>query len=220
MTTPNTKKPNRFTLFCIIASIIMAVILTAYLTMKATQEPAVSAISRDGVVTEIQKMARLNTVAFGVDTVITAQKQGTWQRLWQDEQKGLFVAKGRVLAGVDLSKITPEQVQVTFDPQTDPKVAPHANIVITLPPSQIFEVFLDDIQVYDWQTGLFGVVDNDPAILTQAQTSAKSEVLQKACQGDIMTLAKDNASEQIKGLFALTGATVTIKGEVGACQAV
>ena len=220
MTTSTTKKPNRFTLFCIIASIIMAVILAAYLTMKATQEPVVSAISRDGVVTEIQKMARLNTVAFGVDTVITAQKQGTWQRLWQDEQKGLFVAKGRVLAGVDLSKITSEHVQVTFDPQTDPKVAPHANIVITLPPSQIFEVFLDDIQVYDWQTGLFGVMDNDPAILTQAQTSAKSEVLQKACQGDIMTLAKDNASEQIKGLFALTGATVTIKGEVGICQAV
>lgn len=218
MTTPNTKKSNKFTLFCVIAVIVMAVILTAYSTMKFTQEPAVSAISREGVITEIQKMARLNTVAFGVDTVITAQKQGTWQRLWQDEQKGLFVAKGRVLAGVDLSKIAPEDVQVSFDPQTDPKAHPHANITITLPPSQIFEVFLDDIQVYDWQTGLFGVVENDPAILAQAQTSAKSEVLQKACQGDIMTLAKDNAAEQLKGLFVLTGATVTVQGTVGACQ--
>lgn len=218
MTTPNTKKSNKFTLFCVIAVIVMAVILTAYSTMKFTQEPAVSAISREGVITEIQKMARLNTVAFGVDTVITAQKQGTWQRLWQDEQKGLFVAKGRVLAGVDLSKIAPDDVQVSFDPQTDPKVAPHANITITLPPSQVFEVFLDDIQVYDWQTGLFGVVENDPAILAQAQTSAKSEVLQKACQGDIMTLAKENATEQIKGLFTLTGATVTVQGTAGACQ--
>ncbi len=218
MTTPNTKKSNKFTLFCVIAVIVMAVILTAYSTMKFTQEPAVSAISREGVITEIQKMARLNTVAFGVDTVITAQKQGTWQRLWQDVQKGLFVAKGRVLAGVDLSKIAPDDVQVSFDPQTDPKVAPHANITITLPPSQVFEVFLDDIQVYDWQTGLFGVVENDPAILAQAQTSAKSEVLQKACQGDIMTLAKENATEQIKGLFTLTGATVTVQGTAGACQ--
>ena len=77
--------------------------------------------------------------------------------------------------------------------------------------SQIFEVFLDDIQVYDWQTGLFGVVANDPQILNQAQASAKVEVLNKACQGDIMALATNNATEQVQGLFALTGATVVVK---------
>lgn len=193
------------------------VILTAFWTMKLTQKPAVSAISRDGVVTEIQKLARLQSVAYSVDTVITANKEGTWQRLWQDEQKGLFVARGRVLAGIDLNKITPEQVQVVFDEQTDPKVAPHANITINLPASEIFEVFLDDIQVYDWQTGLFGVVDNDPELLKQAQISAKAEVLKKACSGDVMKLAAENASEQVKGLFALTGASVTVKVEAGTC---
>ncbi|MBE9587012.1 MULTISPECIES: DUF4230 domain-containing protein [Moraxella] len=218
ISTPKSKKANKFTLFCIVAVMAMIAFLAVFWTLKLTEEPAVSAISRDGVVTEIQKMARLNTVAFGVDTVITAQKEGNWYKLWQDEQKGLFVARGRVLAGVDLGKITADNVQVTFDPQTDPKVAPHANITVTLPPSQVFEVFLDDIQVYDWKTGLFGVVDNDPEILNQAQTSAKAEVLKKACQGDIMTLATDNATEQIKGLFALTGATVVVNGDVGACR--
>ncbi|MDO4896087.1 MAG: DUF4230 domain-containing protein [Moraxella sp.] len=196
---------------------VIVVVLATFWAVKSNEPPAVSTISRDGVVTEIQKMARLNTVAFSVDTIITAQKQGTWQKLWQDEQKGLFVAKGRVLAGVDLTKITAENVQVSFDEQVNPKVVPHANIAITLPPSQVFEVFLDDIQVYDWQTGLFGVVANDPEILKQAQTSAKAEILKKACQGDIMTLAKDNATEQVKSLFTLTGATVTVKGDVGAC---
>lgn len=192
-------------------------VLLVFFVLKATQKPAVSAISREGVVTQIQTMSRLTTVAFGVDTVITAQKAGTWQKLWQDEQKGLFVAKGRVLAGVDLSKITAEQVQVTFDEQTDKSVAPHAHIHITLPASQVFEVFLDDIQMYDWQTGLFGLVNNDPAILSQAQVSAKSEVLKKACQGNILTLAKDNAQEQIKGLFALSGATVVVEAPTANC---
>ncbi|MCG7411554.1 DUF4230 domain-containing protein [Moraxella nonliquefaciens] len=218
MPTPKSKKINKFTLFCVVAVMAMIVFLAIFWTLKFTEEPAVSAISRDGVVTEIQKMARLNTVAFSVDTVITAQKEGNWYKLWQDEQKGLFVAKGRVLAGVDLDKITAQNVVVTFDPQTDPKVAPHANITVTLPPSQVFEVFLDDIQVYDWKTGLFGVANNDPQILNQAQISAKTEVLKKACQGDIMTLATNNATHQIKGLFALTGATVTVKGDVGACR--
>lgn len=207
-------KPMLLFIACFMA---MTVIVTALWTVKLTTKPAVSAISREGIVTDIQKMARLNTVAFSVDTVITSSKEGTWYKLWQDEQKGLFIAKGRVLAGVDLSKITANDVKVEFDEQTNPNIPPHANITITLPKSEIFEVFLDDIQVYDWQTGLFGMVAGDPAILTQAQESGKVEVLKKACQGDIMTLAKDNASEQIKGLFALTGASIIIRDEAGAC---
>ncbi|UNU72874.1 DUF4230 domain-containing protein [Moraxella nasovis] len=208
-----------------ILKIMMAVLLSLLVIwlifmMKSQQpKPAVSAVTRDGVVTQIQSLSRLESVAYGVDTIITAQKQGTWQRLWQDEQKGIFVAHGRVLAGVDLSKITADMVQVSYDTQSNPAVAPHAHVVITLPPSEVFEVFLDEIQVYDWQTGLFGAVDNDPKLLTQAQTSAKAEVLNKACQGDIMALAGKNASEQMQGLFMLTGASVTIKGgAIGACQ--
>lgn len=202
-----------------LVTILPVVFVVMLLLMNRISEPAVSAISREGVVTEIQKLSRLQSVAFSVDAVITANKQGTWQKLWQDEQKGLFVARGRVLAGIDLSKITPEMVQVTFDEQTDPKVAPHANIVITLPPSEVFEVFLDDIQVYDWQTGLFGVIDNDPKLLDEAQKSAKNEVLNKACAGDVMKLASVNASEQVKGLFMLTGATVTVNTQgAGACR--
>lgn len=197
---------------------LLALIAVAVWFFNQQNTPAVSAISRDGVVTDIQKMARLQSVAFGIDTVITANKEGSWQKLWQDEQKGLFIAKGRVLAGVDLSKISPEMVQVTYDNQPDPKTPPHANVTITLPPAEIFEVFLDDIEVYDWQTGLFGTVDNDPQILKQAQISAKAEVLKKACQGNVMELAKNNAMEQIKGLFVLTGATVTVNTQgSGAC---
>ena len=206
----------------VLLAVLMLVLMMAALVFVLTTtkpEPVVSAISRDGVITEIQKLSRLQSVAYSIDTVITANKEGTWQKFWQDEQKGLFVARGRVLAGIDLSKIGPEMVQVTFDEQTDPKVAPHAHITITLPPSEVFEVFLDDIQVYDWQTGLFGVVENDPKLLTQAQVSAKNEVLNKACMGDVMKLASVNASEQVKGLFMLTGATVTVNTQgAGACR--
>lgn len=35
---------------------------------------------------------------YNVDTVITSQKQGNWYALWQDQQKALFVAHGRVQA--------------------------------------------------------------------------------------------------------------------------
>ncbi|MFA9485708.1 MULTISPECIES: DUF4230 domain-containing protein [unclassified Moraxella] len=151
-----------------------------------------------------------------IRTVITANKAGTWQRLWQDEQKGLFVARGRVLSGVDLSNITPEMVQVSERDGADGK---QMHIMISVPPSEIFAVYLDDLEVYDWQTGLFGAVSNDSQVLAQAWISAKNEVLNKACQGDVLTLAVTNAAEQIKGLFMMTGASVEVVSQgTGACQ--
>lgn len=212
------KTPTRRTLW--FAVITIGLLMIALLFGRGLlRDPAVSAITREGVVTEIQALSRLTTVGFSVDTVITSQKEGTWQRLWQDKQKALFVATGRVQAGVDLSKLTPEMVTVHFDEQTDPKIAPTAHITVHLPPSEIFDLYLDNIQMYDWQTGLFGFVDNDADVLAVAQNQGKAEVLKKACQGNILSIAQNNAEEQIKALFRLTGSHVTvIASKTGACQ--
>lgn len=199
--------------------LVFGVFLLSVIYFVKKPEPAVSAITKEGVITEIQKLNQLTTVAFSVDTVITSEKQGNWYRLWQDKQKGLFVANGRVLAGVDLSKLTADRVTVTYGEQPAPEIAPVAHISIVLPESELFEVYLDNIQTYDWQTGLFGIVANDPEILNQAQIQGKKEVLAKACQGGVMQLAMNNAEEQIKGLFALAGATVQVSSDgAGACR--
>jgi len=204
---------------------------------SAPKGPTIQTVSREGVVSRIQKLNRLETVAFNVDTVITSQREGTWQRLWQDEQKGLFIAHGRVVAGVDLSKLGNEMVQVTeptaeqieklqqeaqsagLNPDAPLTIMP--NIMVTLPPSEIFSVYLDNIEVYDWQAGLFGMLEADPKILKEAQISAKKEVLERACQDDVMVQAEKNAKEQVEQLFALTGATVSVTTQgAGACQVV
>lgn len=92
-------------------------------------------------------------------------------------------------------------------------------IHITLPPSEIFSVYLDDIEIYDWQTGAFGMMQVDPKILQQAQSMAKKEVLERACRGDVMNLALQNAQTQMQQLFSLTGAVVTVTMQgAGACQ--
>jgi hypothetical protein len=152
-------------------------------------------------------------------------------KLWQDEQKALFIAHGRVEAGVDLSALTPEMVQVIQPTQTmtdaeDEQVADANSLAatmpqinITLPPTEIFSVYLDDIEIYDWQTGAFGMMQVDPKILAQAQTMAKKEVLERACRGDVMNMALQNAQVQLQQLFALTGAVVTVTTQgAGACQ--
>ena len=210
---------------------LAAIVFAIYSVQNITKEEPIETITREGVVTQIQQLNRLQTVAFSVDTVITSKRPGSWMKLWQDEQKGLFIARGRVQAGIDLSALTPEMVQVVQpEPssadqegeQTDSETSAASlmpTINITLPPSEIFAVYLDDIEIYDWQTGAFGMMQVDPKILAQAQSMAKEEVLERACRGDVMNMALKNAQTQLQQLFAMTGAVVTVTTQgAGACQ--
>lgn len=209
---------------------LIALVLAIYIAQKGADEPEIKTITREGVVTQIQQLNRLQTVAFNVDTIIRSERAGSWMKLWQDEQKALFIAKGRVQAGIDLSALTPEMVQVIQSTEqlnnsansNDSDNAPVSimpQINITIPPSEIFAVYLDDIEIYDWQTGVFGMMQVDPTILKQAQSMAKKEVLERACRGDVMNEALKNAQTQLQQLFSLTGATVTVNTQgTGACQ--
>ncbi len=228
---PKPKKPVALMSWLILLLGLAALAFAIYIVQNRTEDEPIEIITREGVVTQIQQLNRLQTVAFSVDTVITSQRQGSWMKLWQDEQKGLFIARGRVEAGIDLSALTPEMVQVI---QPDPQIQAAANdenkdantpvsimpkIHITLPPSEIFSVYLDDIEIYDWQTGAFGLMQVDPKIWEQAQSMAKKEVLERACRGDVMNMALQNAQTQLQQLFSLTGAVVTVTTQgAGSCQ--
>ena len=226
---PPAKKPIAMMSWLVLIIGLAALIFAIYSLQKSSKEEPIETITREGVVMQIQKLNRLEAVAFSVDTVITSQKAGSWMKLWQDEQKGLFIARGRVEAGIDLSALTPEMVQVVAPAEAAIKNAESVDannpvsimpqIHITLPPSEIFSVYLDDIEIYDWQTGAFGMMQVDPKILQQAQSMAKKEVLERACRGDVMNMALENAQTQLQQLFSLTGAVVTITTQgAGACQ--
>ena len=224
-----TKKPIAMVSWIVLLIGLAAIAFAIYTMQNITKEEPIETITREGVVTQIQKLNRLETVSFSVDTVITSQRPGNWMKLWQDEQKALFIARGRVEAGIDLSALTPEMVQVVQPTEATINDAANADsnnpisimpqINITLPPSEIFSVYLDDIEIYDWQTGAFGMMQVDPKILQQAQSMAKAEVLDRACRGYVMTMALENAQTQLRQLFALTGAVVTVTTQgAGACQ--
>ena len=223
------KKPIATMSWIVLLIGLAAIAFAVYTVQHINKEEPIETITREGVVMQIQKLNRLETVAFSVDTVITSQRPGNWMKLWQDEQKALFIARGRVEAGIDLSALTPEMVRVVQPTESTVEDAKNADsnnpisvmpqINITLPPSEVFSVYLDDIEIYDWQTGAFGMMQVDPKILKQAQSMAKDEVLERACRGDVMTMALENAQTQLQQLFALTGAVVTVTTQgAGSCQ--
>lgn len=198
-------KPQKpfFWLSIVLFGIICALII-GFLTWQQQNKPKIDVLTTDGVISKIQTLNRLQTVVYSVDTVITAEKQGNWYTLWQDKQKGLFVAHGKVQAGIDLNELKSEQVTI----QTDENGKQTVNI--TLPPAKIFETYLNNIEIYDIKTGVFGLVDIDPQIFSQAQQSGKQQILTTACQSDILTLATNNAQKQIQGLFTLANVNVNV----------
>ena len=135
----NAKKRSSNWLTWLLLLLMIPLAVWAWTMYQQTQAaPEIDVLTRDGVITEIQEMSRLQTVGYSVDTIITTQKQGNWYALWQDEQKGLFVAHGRVLAGVDLQKITPADVTVApkadlpINEDGEPQVTSDADLNITI----------------------------------------------------------------------------------------
>ena len=228
-------QPTRIWLKLIFLLIIIMLSVLLWQQFNQDNSPQIQTVSREGVVSRIQQLNRLETVAYNVDTVITSEQQGSWQQLWQDKQKGLFIARGRVVAGVDLSNLSPEMVQVTepTEQQIEAARAEAAaqgnenapitlmpDIQVTIPPVEIFTVYLDDVEVYDWEAGgFFGMVKAEPEILAQAQAKAKQEVLKRACADGVMQQAENNAKKEMQQLFAMTGAKVSVTSQgSGACQ--
>jgi hypothetical protein len=100
------------------------------------------------IVREVQSLARLETIQYTVEKVITAEiNQGVFVPLFGD--KLLFVAHGYVIAGVDLSKLSTDELDITDN-----------KLTIKLPDAEVFVATLnnDESYIYDRTTGLLGRV--------------------------------------------------------------
>lgn len=141
------------------------------------------------IIRDVQSMARLETIQYSVEKVITAEiNQGVFGPLFGD--KLLFVAHGYVIAGVDLSKLTVEDL--TLDDNV---------LKVHLPEAEVFVATLnnDDSYVYDRTTGLFK--KSDPDLETSARQAAEEEILRAALEDGILEQAQVNAEVFMERLF-------------------
>jgi hypothetical protein len=99
------------------------------------------------VVQQIQTLADLVTVKYVLEKVVILEDVK-----WYGENRVLLLAHGIVKAGIDLRRITADDVAVSGK-----------NISLRLPPPQITDAYLDEprSQVIDRTTGLLRAFDKD-----------------------------------------------------------
>jgi hypothetical protein len=148
---------------------------------------------RAAVVLEMQTLSRLETSVFTIEHVIEAERAGNVFQNLLFGDRILLIAHGQVIAGVDLSRLSEPDVEITDD-----------NAVrLTLPPSEIFIATLDNEQtrVYDRDRGLLS--RGSTQLETEARQAAEASILQAACDQGILERAAADAKTQITALLRL-----------------
>jgi hypothetical protein len=151
------------------------------------------------IIREIQTLSRLETVSYSVEKVITVEKNqhGLADLLGLDE-KLLFVAHGKVIAGIDLSKLHVQDITVTDD-----------NIVIVgLPEAEVFICTLDNEMsyVYDHERGVLNRVFEEQSDLeTLARQAAEDAIEEAALKDGILDIANTNAESYMRAFLTAMG---------------
>lgn len=145
------------------------------------------------IISDIHALARLETIQYTVEKVITAEVgQGGLAFLFQD--KLLLVAHGFVIAGIDMGKLQPTDMQLQ-----------NGVLYVRLPPAEVFVTTLDNSKsyVYTRDTGILTRQTID--LETLARQSAEEEIKKAALEDGILNLAQQNAETFLSKFFGALG---------------
>ena len=145
------------------------------------------------VVNHIQKLARLETVVYSLDSVVEGEHSSP---LFPDILAGdriLLVVHGQSIAGVDLGKLKPEDVRIDANDAR--------SIHVTLPASELFVTTLDNdhTRVYARNTGLLVPVDQN--LESQTRAKAQQQLQAAALTDGILDAARKNARATVATLL-------------------
>lgn len=146
--------------------------------------------SQPTVVMQIRRLARLESVAFTMDKMVSGDREGRILPPFLTGDRILLEVHGQAIAGVDLSQLTPADVQITAH-----------SVHVHLPPAQLFTVDLDDqkTHVYSRMTGI--LVPVDPSLEGEVRRQAVENLRQSALAGGILPKAQQNACATVGKLL-------------------
>lgn len=141
------------------------------------------------ILREVRSLARLETIQYSLEKVITAETgQGALGTLFGDRL--LFVAHGKVIAGVDMARLEPQDLWLQ-----------DGVLYVRMPEPEILVASLDNEKsyVYDRDTGL--LTRGDVNLESTARRLAEIEIEKAALEDGILDLARNNAESYLAGLL-------------------
>lgn len=143
--------------------------------------------SSSTIINQINDLTRLETAAVDLEKVITAER-GSNNFLWgMMGETMIFIAHGRVVAGVDFAEMNVEDMQVV-DPDT---------VMLRLPPAKIFDdlpaLNNENSYVADRDTGF--LVSADPQLESQVRREAEMVLREAALASGVLDTANYNAQQ-------------------------
>ena len=151
-------------------------------------------VSAPAVVEKIQRLSRLESVVYSLDTVVEGNKSSA---VFPDLLAGdrlLMIVHGQTIAGIDMTQMKQDDVQIIEN-------GSGRTIRVVLPPSKVFVTTIDNqhTRVYARSTGLLVPVDMN----LESETRGKAEqTLQKAALEDgILDAASKNARSTVTAML-------------------
>ncbi len=167
--------------------------LAARLAGLITGRP-LTVVSAPDVVEKVQRLNRLETVVYSLDTVVEGKESNAILPDALAGDKLLMIVHGQTIAGIDFGKLKPESVHIT-------EGRDGRSIRLAMPPSEVFLTTIDNgkTRVYARDTGLF--VAADPNLESTVRTRAQGELQGAALSDGILDAASKNARETVRALL-------------------
>lgn len=150
------------------------------------------------IVNQINDLSRLETASIELEKVVTASRNQ--EALWGAMGESMvFVAHGKVVAGVDFAEMSVDDIQV-HGPDT---------VMVHLPTARTFDDLpaLDTAKSYvaDRDTGL--LTRPDPTLETEIRQLAEVEIRKAAQESGLIDLANNNAQNYMRDFLMGLGFT-------------
>lgn len=149
------------------------------------------------VVQQIQGVEELTTTVYTMEATVPTTAERKLGDFVIGTTQLLYVGHGEVRAGIDLSKITTQDITVNNN-----------TIAITLPPPKILDskIDVDNSYVYNYDRGFLNLgPDVAPRLHTLAQQRTLAKIVDSACHEGILDTANAEAKNAIDRLLNNAG---------------
>jgi hypothetical protein len=150
------------------------------------------------LILRVRALSRLETIRYSLETIIEGGSDpgGFLSFLGIGREKLVLIARGQVMAGVDFSRMEPDDIVVNGQ-----------KVTLYLPPAEILVSKLDNERtgVYEYEKGLF--TRRDVQLESELRARAEEELVRRAMEDSILMQAETNAKAYLLLLLHSLGFT-------------